>query len=208
MTPVLSSAVDKCTCKSIRHGRLFVISAPSGAGKTTLCNALLKCCRTLAYSVSHTTRKPRKGERNGTDYHFITEAEFRKMIERDAWVEWAHVHGNYYGTSREAIEHHLQQGRDILLDVDVQGARQIVERTPEAVTIFIAPPSLAALKERLIHRGTDDAETIARRLAEAENEMRQMGEYTHVVVNEDRKEATAELMTLIQSYGGCPGGEL
>ena len=128
------------------------------------------------------------------------------MIHRGAWVEWARVHGNYYGTSSESVERHLAAGRDILLDIDVQGARQIVERHPDAVTIFIAPPGLDVLKERLVGRGTDDADVIARRLTEAENEMEQMGRYAHVIVNDDLQEAIAGMVALIRSYGGCRRG--
>jgi guanylate kinase len=206
MTPMSSPDSEKPTkdhAETTNQGRLFIISAPSGAGKTTLCDALMATCPQLNYSVSHTTRKPREGEQDGKDYHFITETQFKARIEKGSWLEWARVHGNYYGTSSEVIQHHLAAGQDILLDIDVQGTRQIVERYPEAVTIFIAPPSMEVLKERLNHRGTDDPDIIRRRLAEAENEIKQKNAYDHIIVNDELETAKAELVALIECYGSC-----
>lgn len=185
------------------RGRLFIVSAPSGAGKSTLCGALMARCPNLAYSVSHTTRAPRGQERHGKDYYFISEKEFQALIENGALLEWARVHGSYYGTAAEVVMRHLAAGRDILMDIDVQGARQVVARHPDAVTIFIAPPSMEVLGDRLAKRGTDDSGAIRGRLAEAENEMAQKDFYGHVIVNDDLETAKMELVALIDSYGSC-----
>ena len=131
------------------RGHLFILSAPSWTGKSTLCRALLAHFPDLQYSVSHTTRTPRKGECEGRDYRFISLPEFEQMIGQGKWAEWATVHGNYYGTSADDIEKHLSAGRDVLLDIDVQGAAQILKRYPDSVPIFIMPPSMAELKERI-----------------------------------------------------------
>lgn len=180
-------------------GRLFVISAPSGAGKSTICRALLERIPTLKYSVSYTTRNPRGQEKNGCDYHFVSKEEFLAGIQRNSWAEWAEVHGNYYGTSADVIDGFLRKGRDVLLDIDVQGARQILKRYPDSVTIFIMPPSAEVLRERLGKRGTDSAETIERRLENAETEMAQKGLYRHVIVNDDLNEAVAAVCAVIDS---------
>lgn len=181
-------------------GHLFILSAPSGAGKSTLCRALLAHFTDLQYSVSHTTRTPRKGERDGRDYHFISPAEFERMIEQGKWAEWAKVHGNYYGTSADYIENHLGAGRDVLLDIDVQGAAQILKRYPDSVPIFIMPPSMIELKVRLEKRGTDNRETIEKRLAEAENEIGQKDRYRHVVINDRLENAIDELIDIVGKY--------
>ncbi len=181
-------------------GHLFILSAPSGAGKSTLCRALLDHFNDLQYSVSHTTRSPRKGEQAGIDYHFISPAKFEQMIARGQWAEWARVHGNYYGTSAEEIETHLAAGRDVLLDIDVQGAAQILKRYPDSISIFILPPSMDTLKTRLKKRGTDSPETIEKRLAEAENEIRQKDRYRHVIVNDQLESAIAELVAIVGQY--------
>ncbi|MBI5064558.1 MAG: guanylate kinase [Desulfatitalea sp.] len=181
-------------------GRLFVVSAPSGAGKTTLCLAVRRHFGDLAYSVSYTTRAPRPGEQHGKDYFFITREEFEAGIARNRWAEWARVHGNLYGTSTQWIDETLAAGKDILLDIDVQGARQMLARFPQAITLFIRPPSMAALEERLTGRGTDDAATRALRLANAEEELAQQDLYRHVVVNDDLERATRELIDLLTHY--------
>ena len=182
------------------RGHLFILSAPSGAGKSTLCRAILTHFHDLQYSVSYTTRTPRKGEREGRDYRFISLANFERMIEQGKWVEWAQVHGNYYGTSADDIEKHLNAGRDVLLDIDVQGAAQILKRYPDSVPIFIMPPSMAELKERIEKRGTDSRETIIKRLAEAENEIRQKDRYRHVVINDQLEHTIEELIGIIREY--------
>ncbi len=183
-----------------RSGILFILSAPSGAGKSTLCRAARKSYPDLHYSVSTTTRPPRPGERAGIDYFFISEEAFRRGIEQGRWAEWAKVHGNYYGTSAEYLDRHLGKGHDLLLDIDVQGAMQIVKRYPDSVTIFIMPPSMEVLRERLRGRGTEDPETIARRLAVAEGEMARRHRYRHIIVNDRLSEAVSALTGLIGAY--------
>ncbi|MFZ1984253.1 MAG: guanylate kinase [Desulfatitalea sp.] len=186
--------------KGIPGGRLFVVSAPSGAGKTTLCHAVRRHFGDLAYSVSYTTRRQRPGEQHGKDYYFIPPQEFEEGIARNRWAEWARVHGNLYGTSAQWIAETLADGKDILLDIDVQGARQMLVRFPQAITIFIRPPSMAVLEQRLTHRGTDDAATRAIRLANAKEELAQQAIYRHVVVNDDLDRATGELIDLLTHY--------
>lgn len=181
-------------------GRLFVISAPSGAGKSTLCRALLSHDPDLNYSISYTSRKPRGQERDGVEYHFISEDEFERGIESGRWAEWARVHGNYYGTSAADLQRQLTGGSDVLLDIDVEGTRQIRKRFPESVTIFIMPPSMAALEQRLRQRGTDSETEIRRRLQNAQDEMRDRELYRHVIVNDRLPQATADLIELIDGY--------
>jgi guanylate kinase len=182
-------------------GRLFILSAPSGAGKTTLCKTLLKRFPDLKYSISHTTRSPRKDEQNGVDYFFISKNEFEKNIQDGKWLEWARVHDHYYGTSLDFIEQSLAEGKNILLDIDVAGARQVLSRLPHSVTIFILPPTFETLKHRLESRGTDSQEVIARRLKNAEDEMAQKHLYQHHVVNDSLDEAIAQLSAIIASQG-------
>lgn len=183
-----------------KQGRLFIISAPSGGGKTTLSKALLNRFNDILYSVSYTTRPPRKGERNGVDYYFIQKKDFEKRIESGHWAEWAKVHGNYYGTSAGFIDRGLASGRDILLDIDVQGALQILENYPDSVTIFIMPPSLKTLRERLEMRRTESRETINRRLLTAEKEMAQKSIYRYVIVNDQLSESIETLIAIIEKY--------
>lgn len=179
---------------------LFIISAPSGAGKTTLSRAVLQRFDDILYSVSYTTRESRSGEQDGIDYHFISKSEFRKRIKNDKWAEWAEVHGNFYGTSAEFMDEGLTAGHDILLDIDVQGTLQILNRYPNSITIFILPPSLDTLKNRLESRGTDSTEAIERRLKEAEKELARKDFYRHVVVNDQLSETIEELVSIIESY--------
>ena len=183
-----------------KSGRLFILSAPSGAGKTTLCQAVRRRFSDLRYSISYTTRKPRQGERNGHDYHFIGKDEFEKGIADHQWAEWAVVHGCYYGTSAEFIDRELAAGHDTILDIDVQGTHQIIERYPDAVTIFILPPTMDILRKRLKLRDTDSAEEIKRRLLEAEKEMAQKDLYRHVIVNDQLATALESLVSIIQRY--------
>jgi guanylate kinase len=178
-------------------GRLFIISAPSGAGKSTLCRVVRQRLPDLRYSVSYTTRNPRGEEKNGIDYHFISPAAFRKGINAGKWAEWAEVHGNYYGTSAEFIDRTLGEGCDVLLDIDVQGMEQILKRYPDSVTIFIMPPSLAVLRQRLQDRGTDSAASISKRLDNAAAELRQRKRYRHIVVNDRLEEAVEKLTAII-----------
>ena len=191
-------------------GVLFIVSAPSGAGKTTLCQALRHRYPDLLYSISHTTRAPRPGEQNGIDYFFTSPGEFKQGIRNGMWAEWAEVHGNFYGTAAAFLEQSLATGKGILLDIDVQGTRQIVERFPDSVTIFIMPPSLDELKARLTKRGTDDQAVIARRLENAEKEIAQRQLYRHVIINADLAQATADFIALFTPYrtesGWCQPG--
>lgn len=183
---------------AIHGGRLFVVSAPSGAGKTTLCEAARKQLPQLVYSVSTTTRAPRQGEQEGQDYFFVSEAQFRQGIDAGQWVEWAKVHDNYYGTSAPFIEKHLEAGRDVLLDIDVQGAEQILRRYPQAVTIFIMAPSKQILRQRLIDRGLDSDAVIDKRMRNAEAEIARQGIYRHVVVNDDLDAAIDRFVSILK----------
>lgn len=183
-----------------QEGKLFIISAPSGAGKTTLCNALLKRFPDIHYSISHTTRSPRGNEKHGVDYFFIAKEDFKKKIKEGYWAEWAEVHGNFYGTSHGFLIQHLGQGLDVLLDIDVQGTRQILEGYPDSVTIFVMPPSMDALRFRLESRGTDTPEVIERRLRDASNEMDQHEFYRHVIVNDHLDKAVNQLIELVATY--------
>jgi guanylate kinase len=183
-------------------GRLFVVSAPSGAGKTTLCKAARTCLPDLVYSVSSTTRRPRPGEEEGKDYFFVSEAEFREGIETGQWVEWAKVHDHYYGTSARFIDMHLAKGRDVLLDIDVQGAQQILNHYPHAVTIFIMAPSMDALRKRLMARGQDDADVIDKRMHNAEAEIARKEWYRHVVVNDDLNAAIERFVSILKREAG------
>jgi guanylate kinase len=181
-------------------GTLYVVSAPSGAGKTSLVRALLDSTGDeLVLSVSHTTRAPRPGEVDGRDYHFVDVETFRRMIDNEAFLEHARVFDNYYGTARQGIETQLTQGRDVILEIDWQGARQVRQALPESVGIFILPPSRVALQERLRARGQDDEAVIARRMQDAVNEMSHYGEYDYLVINEVFRTAHDELAAITRS---------
>jgi guanylate kinase len=180
-------------------GNLFIVSAPSGAGKTTLVRALLRRDPKLRLSVSHTTRAPRPGEREGTDYFFVDVAEFRAMRERGEFLEWAQVHGNYYGTSIVWLEEVLRTDGDALLEIDWQGARQVRKAFPGAIGVFILPPSVDELRRRLVARGQDSPEVMARRLAAARDEIAHLGEFDYAVFNNDLNEATADLLAVVRS---------
>jgi guanylate kinase len=183
-----------------RSAHLFIIAAPSGGGKTTLCREVRKRFSDMLYSVSYTTRKLRDGEQEGVDYHFIGKNDFENGIAAGKWAEWALVHGNYYGTSADFLDKGLADGRDILLDIDVQGTRQILEHYSNSVAIFILPPSLEVLQQRLEARGTDSAESIAVRLKNAEKEMSQQDLYHHLIVNDQLSKAVPELISIIDNY--------
>lgn len=183
-----------------RRGILFVLSAPSGAGKTTLRRAVLARFPEIAYSVSTTTRSPRPGEVSGRDYVFITREEFEAGIREGRWAEWAQVHGNYYGTSARTLQEAAAAGTDVLLDIDVQGARQIRRMFPESVTVFIMPPSFEVLAQRLTARGTESPAAIQLRLRNARQEMEERHWYRHVVVNDELATAVEELTAIIASY--------
>lgn len=178
-------------------GRLFLVTAPSGAGKSSLVNALLKMEPDIKLSISHTTRAPRPGEENGREYHFVTVEEFEAMKARGEFLESALVHGNYYGTSRVWIEEQMSIGNDVLLEIDWQGARQVRERFAGTVGIFILPPSIEALEWRLHHRGTDSEQTITRRLLGAGAEMAHAPEFEYVIINEDFDVALSQMRAVV-----------
>ena len=179
------------------RGTLYTISAPSGAGKTSLVNALLKQCDDLTVSISHTTRPMRPGEEDGVNYHFVDETTFMAMLEKSAFLEHARVFNNYYGTSRDWVEQTLASGKDVILEIDWQGAAQIRRLVPDCVGIFILPPSLAVLEQRLNGRGQDDPEVIRQRLAEAQVEMSHYVEADYLVINDQFDQALAELRAII-----------
>jgi len=177
--------------------RVFVITGPSGVGKGTLIRLLRERVPELALSVSATTRAPRPGEEDGVDYHFLSDAEFARRVEAGEFVEWAEYSGRRYGTLRSELERHLAEGRPVVLEIEVQGARQVRETMPEAVQIFIEPPDREALKDRLVGRGTDDPDAIARRLAVAEEELAAAGEFQYRVVNDRLDVAVARLVEIV-----------
>jgi guanylate kinase len=178
------------------QGTLYIVSAPSGAGKTSLLKALIKDTTDVRISVSHTTRKQRAGEQHGIDYHFVNVDEFQRMIQQDAFLEYAEVFGNFYGTSRSWVQQQLDEGTDIILEIDWQGARQVRQLMPQSRSVFILPPSKDALEQRLHGRGQDDAEVIARRMAAAREEMSHYAEYDYLIINDDFDTAKAELKAI------------
>jgi guanylate kinase len=177
--------------------RVFVITGPSGVGKGTLIRLLRERVPGLALSVSATTRAPRPGEHDGLDYHFLSDAEFARRVAAGDFVEWAEYSGRRYGTLRSELERHLAEGRPVVLEIEVQGARQVRRAMPEAVQIFIEPPDGEALKDRLVGRGTDDPGAIARRLAVAESELAAADEFQYRVVNDRLDEAVARLVEIV-----------
>jgi guanylate kinase len=182
-----------------RKGILFIVSAPSGAGKTTLVKKLLKLFPDLWLSVSCTTRARRPGEVAGRDYRFVTAKQFAALRSGNGFAEWAGVHGSLYGTPRAPLERVMRRGRDMLLDIDVQGARKIKRRYPGAVSIFVLPPSFGALERRLALRGTDRRETIRRRLENARREIRELVRYDYVVMNRDLRRAVDALQAIVRA---------
>lgn len=183
-------------------GHLFVISGPSGVGKGTLIKTIFKSISDLSYSVSVTTRKPRKEEREGIDYFFVEEETFKRFIKEDKFAEWAKVHGDYKGTLTSTINEALAEGRDLILEIDVQGALEIKNKYPEGIFIFIIPPSPEKLEERLRGRGTENEEGLKKRLNDARCEMEYSKYYKHIVVNDDLEKAAEELKTIIVSERG------
>ena len=181
------------------RGNLFILSAPSGAGKSSLIGALLKKHSDMKVSVSHTTRSPRPGEENSVHYHFVSVDEFKALIEKNDFFEWAQVFDNYYGTSKQAIESQLAAGIDVFLDIDWQGAQQIRKLVDDVETIFILPPSKEELESRLNNRGQDSAEVIAGRMAKAQSETSHYNEYDYVVVNDDFDTALTEIETIVMA---------
>jgi guanylate kinase len=178
-------------------GSLIVISGPSGAGKSAITRYALLTLPDIRFSISYTTRAPRSGERDGSEYFFIDRPKFESLIDAGEFLEWAEVHGNYYGTSRNFIEGFLRQGIDVILDIDVQGARSIKKACPEAVAVFVLPPSFEILRERLVNRGLDDAGVIERRLKIAHDEISHCNNYDYLIVNDDLENAEKEFVSII-----------
>ena len=176
---------------------LFIIAAPSGCGKTSLVDALLKKSSNICVSVSHTTRKPRPEEVNGTNYHFISIDEFQEMIKDNKFVEFAEVFENLYGSSRQLIEDNLNNNIDVILEIDWQGSRQVKINMPKAISIFVLPPSKEALLERLKNRAQDDELTINKRMSDSENQMRHFNEFDYLIINNDFNEALSDLESII-----------
>ena len=181
-------------------GTLFVVAAPSGAGKSSLVNAVLAREPGIALSISFTSRGPRPGERHAQHYHFVDRAEFERMIAAGDFFEHALVHGDYKGTARQSVQPQLAAGKDVLLEIDWQGARQVREKVPDSVSVFILPPSREALQTRMRNRGQDSEETIARRLAAARDEMSHHDEFDYVIVNENFDAAAAELRAIFVAH--------
>jgi guanylate kinase len=180
-----------------KQGLLFVVSAPSGAGKTSLCLAITDSLEKLAHSVSTTTRKPRSSEIDGRDYYFVSQERFREMIQAGDFAEWADVHSNLYGTSRRVLDVMLSKGRDVILDIDTQGAKQLREKYTNAVFIFIMPPSLDILEERLRNRKSDNEDEIKRRMQRSREEIKDYARYDYLIVNRDFDRALIELRAII-----------
>ncbi|RMH11580.1 MAG: guanylate kinase [Gemmatimonadetes bacterium] len=176
-----------------------VLAAPSGTGKTTIARALVERFEHFVFSVSVTTRPPREGERDGIDYRFVDEAEFKRLRDGGALVEWAEVHGHLYGTPGRALEEAAEAGRHVVLDIDVQGARQVRERVPEAVLVFVFPPSAQALVGRLRGRGTESDEVMRRRLRAARQELRRATDFDYIVVNDDLESAIADVVAITRA---------
>ncbi len=178
---------------------IFIVSAPSGAGKTSLCREAMRLLPDLCFSVSLTTRAPRSHEKDGVDYHFVSLADFRRMIETDQLLEWTEIYGNFYGTARSILEGCSSKGMDALFDIDQAGARRIKEIYPASITIYILPPSHKELQERLIQRGTEDEAVMKKRLDQAQKEIEQSGWYQYRVVNDSFGEAVTQLRNIITS---------
>lgn len=185
--------------REVRKGMLLVISGPSGAGKGTLYSRVLAADPTFTFSVSYTTRGPRPGEVDGKDYCFVTEEQFRQMLDRDGFLEHAEVHGHLYGTPRQPVLDALEAGRSVMLDIDPQGALQVMDKMPDCVSVFILPPSFAELRRRLTGRGTEKPEEIERRLRNARGEVQLMGKYQYLVVNDDLEAAYRTLQGIVDA---------
>jgi len=180
-----------------KFGLLIIISAPSGTGKSTLCKKLMRHFPDACYSVSVTTRNPRRGEVEGRDYFFVSENEFKQKIRRGELAEWAWVHGHYYGTPRDFLERNLAKGRDVILDIDVRGAMKLKKEYPEAVFIFLAPPSFSELERRLKRRRRNNEATIRKRLTNARWEIGQIGNYDYLVINDRLVDALKQLKSIV-----------
>ncbi len=182
-----------------RKGNLIILSGPSGVGKTTLRRRLQKKIAPLSFSISWTTRKPRPGEKPDQDYHFVSSEQFEKQIRREGFLEWARVHNDYYGTPSKPVRAWLRQGRDVLLDIDIQGAGQVKRKMPEAVSIFILPPSRAELKRRLARRRTESPQALRLRLRNAEKELADWPRFDYAVINAELQNALKALVAILQA---------
>ena len=189
------------------NGHVFVIAAPSGTGKTTLCRRILEEDKGLELSVSHTTRSPREGEADGTHYHFVEAKAFRALVEADAFLEHADYGGNAYGTSWQAIEGPLASGRDVVLEIEVQGAEQVRNRMPDACLVFLLPPSLGILEDRLRGRNTDSEDVIQRRMALVDRELEAAKHFDYAVINDSLEVAVQQVLDLIEAVRSSAGGE-
>lgn len=178
-------------------GRIFVISGPSGAGKSTLIKGVREGVNNIGYSISHTTRNPRAGEQDGVDYFFVDRTAFKKMIYNNSFVEWAEVYNDYYGTSYGALEENLNAGLDIILDIDIQGAKNIKEKMDDCLLIFVLPPSREILEKRLRDRGTDNADEIEKRIGQVKEELKNCRWYDYLIINDDLEKATRSLESII-----------
>ena len=178
---------------------LFIVAAPSGCGKTSLVESLINDAKNLRVSISHTTRKPRVDEVNGTNYHFVSVSEFQKMVSEDSFIEYAEVFENFYGTSKKLINDNLDNNIDVILEIDWQGARQVKQNLPSAISIFILPPSKEALELRLRNRAKDDELVIKKRMLDAENQMSHYNEFDYLVINDDFNSALTDLKSIISS---------
>jgi guanylate kinase len=180
----------------MEKGRLYIVSAPSGAGKTSLLTEVCKTLPQIKVAVSHTTRAMRPGEVNGVHYHFVDQDKFNTMIEQGEFIEYAGVFGNFYGTSKQSVDKLLEEGDSVVLEIDWQGARQVRQIYPQAISIFILPPSVSILEDRLRSRGQDSEEVIARRMSEAKSEMSHYPEYGYLVINDEMAAATHQLINI------------
>ncbi len=180
-----------------KQGLLFVVSAPSGAGKTSLCRAMTDALENLTHSISYATRKPRPGEIDGRDYYFVSPERFQAMIDAGDFAEWAEVHSNLYGTSRRVLDDMISKGVDVILDIDTQGAKQIKSKFDSAVFIFIMPPSLEILEERLRNRKSDNDEEINKRMRRAREEIKDFNMYDYIIVNRDFDRALTEIRSIV-----------
>ncbi|HZG75379.1 MAG TPA: guanylate kinase [Paenibacillus sp.] len=197
MTHTVTTTLTKVEERFMTKGLLLVLSGPSGVGKGTLCNRLRALSPELVYSVSATTRKPREGEIDGVNYFFKTHDQFRAMIEAGELLEWAEYVGNYYGTPKSFVQQTIDQGKDIILEIDVQGAMQVKERFPEAIFIFVLPPSLEELQKRIVGRGTESESSIRSRMAAAAEELKLMEHYDYAVVNDVLETACNRVQSII-----------
>lgn len=179
------------------EGLLIVVSGPSGAGKGTICNNLVKKSKNIEVSISATTRPPRRGEKNGKSYHFIDEKEFTDKIEQDEFLEWAKVYGNYYGTLKKPVIEKLKEGKDVILEIDIQGAIQVKNKFPDGVFIFILPPSIEELKKRIETRATETKKEMIERISAAYDEIKKASQYDYIIVNDCIEKATNKLQAII-----------